>query len=69
MAQHPQYDHRMREKDMRPPLNGRGQAPTHGANESAERLREKMRELHGAANRARAQAEADRVLATARPSV
>lgn len=54
---------------MRSPTNGRGEAPTHGANESAERLRAKMRDLHGAANRARAQAEAERVLATSRPSV
>lgn len=50
------------------PMNGRGQAPTHSASESAERLREKMRDLHGAANRARAQAEAQRVLASARTS-
>lgn len=50
---------------MRPPMNGCGQLPTRSASESAERLREKMRELHGAANRARAQAEAERILATA----
>lgn len=54
---------------MRPPTNSCGQAPTHGGSESAERLREKIRGLHGAANRARAQAEAERLLATARPTV
>ncbi len=47
------------------PTNGRGQTPTHGPSESAQRLQERIHELRGAANRRRAEAEAQRVLATA----
>lgn len=54
---------------MTPPTNGAGQHPSHGPNEAAARLLEKMRGLHGAANRARAQAEAERVLASRGPAV
>lgn len=54
---------------MRRPTNSCGQDPSRNANEAAERLREKMRDLRGGANRARAQAEAQRVLAAAQPGV
>ncbi len=45
------------------PMNACGQAPTHDSDEVARRLREKMHELRGGANRRRAQAELERVLA------
>ena len=50
------------------PMNACGETPTHDPNESAQRLREKMRELRGTANRHRAEAEAERVLAVERGS-
>ncbi|MDE3112933.1 MAG: hypothetical protein KGN00_05325 [Chloroflexota bacterium] len=46
----------------RGPLNGRGEGPSRGASEAAERLRQKMGMLRGRANRQRAEAEATRVL-------
>ena len=47
----------------REPRNLAGEKPTRTPQEVAERLREKMRELRGGANRRRAAAEASRVLA------
>lgn len=47
------------------PVNGRGEPPTRGPRDTADRLGEKMRELRGVANRRRAEAEAHRVLAAA----
>lgn len=48
----------------RGPRNVVGELPTRTPLEAAERLRGKMRELHGGANRRRATAEAARVLVT-----
>ena len=42
----------------RGPLNGRSEGPTHGATETARRLREKMSLLRGKADRRRAEAKA-----------
>lgn len=48
------------------PLNVQGQMPTRGPVESAERLRVKIRELRGRANRRLAEAELRRVLGEAK---
>ena len=48
--------------DSQEPRNAGGEPPTRTPREVAERLREKMRTLHGGANRRKAVAEAARVL-------